>query len=216
MTEATYLDFSGQRLTSNSGDAVHSRLVYWVNRRFNQNPIVSGMVRLSFGFHPLPSSRLGYPGLNYIHDNVFGKESRQVLPRDTPGRKNNFVHILEPEITKAIEQQADVYLLGSKSGQMMHNMHMNQGNSSKFRDAERFQDGGLVIDIKDASQLIGIFQAFGNQLLHTDGHTIPSLFDKAAFPELFESTSRLTIGPPSPAGDSLSTGDIVKSTSTTP
>ena len=65
-------------------------------------------------------------------------------------------------------------VFGFQPGNGVHDIHMNQGNSARFRgDDGVWQDGGLLIHLGD--RWIGIFLAFQSQAWHTDdktGHTI--------------------------------------------
>jgi Uncharacterized conserved protein (DUF2278)/Lamin Tail Domain len=63
-----------------------------------------------------------------------------------------------------------------RPGNGVHDVHMNQGNSSAFaRDDGVWQDGGLLMNFPAESRWVGIFLAFQSQTWHTDdttGHAI--------------------------------------------
>jgi hypothetical protein len=67
-------------------------------------------------------------------------------------------------------------VFGFAPGNGVHDIHMNQGNSARFRgdDGVR-QDGGLLMHFPAASRWVGIFLAFQSQAWRTDdvtGHAI--------------------------------------------
>ncbi|KAF9890016.1 hypothetical protein FE257_006696 [Aspergillus nanangensis] len=190
-----------------SGKRHDSRLVYWVNRRFDQHPIINQLASLSFGFHPLGSGEVNEFGLDYIRDSIVDKESCRVVPHDIPGWANDILDILMPEIHRAIDGQADVYLFGSRSGEMIHNIHMNQGNFREFEVEDGvLQDGALIIHMGDSGQWIGIFLAFISQATNTDhiGHAqSPVTWGKTRTTGTVKCTSPPTVDPPGPAKDGV-------------
>ncbi|EAW13664.1 uncharacterized protein ACLA_043840 [Aspergillus clavatus NRRL 1] len=159
-----------------------SRLAYWVNQNIIEHPIARKLANLEFGFHSLQDS--DGEGLDFIRSDLFDTRSGRVLPHDIDGPDNDIIDVLVPQVEHAINENADIYLFGSrfntKNG--IHDVHMNQGNIEKFADDDGVsQDGGLLIHYKDAQndqndQWTGIFLAFASQSIHTDdqqGHAIP-------------------------------------------
>jgi len=73
------------------------------------------------------------------------------------------------------EPQSDK-VFGFRPGNGVHDIHMNQGNSTRFRgDDGVWQDGGLLIHFPSEDRWVGIFLAFQSQAWHTDdstGHAI--------------------------------------------
>jgi hypothetical protein len=69
-------------------------------------------------------------------------------------------------------------IFGFQPGNGVHDIHMNQGNSQRFRqDDGVWQDGGLL-HYPAQDQWVGVFLAFQSQEWHTDdqtGHTVPEL-----------------------------------------
>jgi hypothetical protein len=67
-------------------------------------------------------------------------------------------------------------VFGFRPGNGVHDIHMNQGNSARFRgDDGVWQDGGLLLHFPGESRWVGIFLAFQSQAWHTDdttGHAI--------------------------------------------
>src|SRR5262249_36941429 len=70
-------------------------------------------------------------------------------------------------------------IFGFRPGNGVHDIHMNQGNSQRFRqDDGVWQDGGLLLHYPARDQWVGIFLAFQSQAWHTDdqtGHTVGGL-----------------------------------------
>lgn len=164
-----------------SGDRKESRLVFWMNKQFQDNPVVNNVAELPFGFTGLEDAEEAPGGqrLDYIRGNLFNVNSGRLLPHDIQGPNNDMIDVLEPEIKKAIDLQAEIYLFGerfnTKNG--IHNIHMNQGNVQRFaRDDGIFQDGGLLINYPDSDQWIGVFDGFASQAVDTDndGHAATS------------------------------------------
>ncbi|PYH81267.1 O-methyltransferase [Aspergillus uvarum CBS 121591] len=160
--------------------AKESRLAYFVNHNLAEHPIAEKLANLDFGFHSMEDvEELDGKGLDYIRGMLFHSTDGRVLPHDIPGDDNDIIDVLEPEVSKAIDQRATIYLFGSMfdSRDGIHNVHMNQGNISNFRkDDGVFQDGGLVIQYDD--HWTGVFLAFASQAVHTDdkdGHALEPL-----------------------------------------
>ncbi|KAL4861153.1 hypothetical protein BDV12DRAFT_204289 [Aspergillus spectabilis] len=153
-----------------SGHQQDSRLVYWVNRDFEQHQMAEMLTNLPFGFRPLGGATDETRGLDYIRGNLFNTPSGRRLFHDLPGPDNDIIEVLDPEIADIVEKQADVYLFGSRfaSNDGIHDVHMNQGNARQWKnDNGVFQDGGLVIHKKDSNGWVGIFLAFASQAAHT-------------------------------------------------
>lgn len=160
-----------------SGAGKESRLVYWVNRNFNEHLMVNNLKDLESGFHSLENEEKSPASmrLDFIRSNLFNVYSGRLLPHDIEGPSNDMIDVLEPEVQKAIREKAQIYLFGEKfngGGDGIHNCHMNQGNSSKWqRDDGVFQDGGLLINYPSSGQWVGIFLGFASQAAHTDDET---------------------------------------------
>ncbi|KAL3462425.1 hypothetical protein BJX64DRAFT_259123 [Aspergillus heterothallicus] len=163
---------------SGLADPHDSRLVYWVNHQIDQNPLADELTDLRHGFHAGVDQVANQCSLDYIRNSLFNTSDGRLLPHEVAGQFTNIIDVLEPNIQRAIHENADVYLFGSQdsSGTFMHKMHMNQGNIRKYRpDDGVFQDGGLVINFPKTNSWIGFFIAFASQAVHTDdttGHEI--------------------------------------------
>jgi uncharacterized protein YukJ len=159
-----------------------SQLAYWVDRNFNNHPIINSLTDLPSGFQSLEESKQEYADmrLDYIRSNLFNVNTGRILPHDEPGPNNDIIDVLEPEVKQAIDQNANIYLFGAQFGDRkgVHDVHMNQGNIGRFQhDDGVFQDGGLLINYPDSGRWVGVFIGFASQSAHTDddsGHAIGS------------------------------------------
>ncbi|OJJ99000.1 hypothetical protein ASPACDRAFT_61671 [Aspergillus aculeatus ATCC 16872] len=184
-----------------------SRLAYFVNHNLAEHPIAGKLANLDFGFHPIKQvDELDGQGLDYIRGVLFNSKDGRVLPHDIPGDNNDIIDVLEPEVRKAIEHRATIYLFGSmfSSRDGIHNVHMNQGNIPNFRkDDGVFQDGGLLIQYGD--HWTGVFLAFASQAVHTDdeGHALKDplvTWAHVLAPEVVENSVAITEALVNPRG----------------
>ena len=91
-------------------------------------------------------------------------------------------------------------MFGFKPGNGVHDIHMNQGNSARFRgDDGVWQDGGLLLRLD--GRWVGIFLAFQSQAWHTDDRTGHAI----AAPEPRPSPSPRPTGPRSASSPPWST-----------
>lgn len=136
------------------------------------------------GYAPLK----GKAGLDYIRNHFFARDDFKKVPHNMAGPNNDLLEFLDCHIQHAIENDAWLYVFGSKfSGKGrdkvfrfspingMHNVHMNQGNGGQFRgDDGIWQDGALFIQYPDGRPVKAIFLAFQSQAWNTDnqGHAI--------------------------------------------
>jgi uncharacterized protein YukJ len=165
-----------------------SELLYLVNDDL-RHPLTASLATLGAGWNPLPS-RPGGAALDFIRGNLFSRSDARALPPDVAGPDNDLADFLDHYVGRAIADPAAlVYAFGErwgpesgkrdkvfgfKPGNGVHDIHMNQGNSARFRgDDGIWQDGGLLLRID--GRWIAIFLAFQSQAWHTDdvtGHAI--------------------------------------------
>jgi uncharacterized protein YukJ len=144
------------------------------------------------GWTPLPS-RPGAANLDFIRGNLFDPALMRTLPPDVAGPDNDLADRLDHYTERAIgDASALVYafgqrwgpegntadkIFGFRPGNGVHDIHMNQGNSDRFRkDDGVWQDGALLFHFPAADRWVAIFLAFQSQAWHTDdvtGHAIP-------------------------------------------
>ena len=163
-----------------------SELLYYVDDDL-EHPITGALAGLTPGWHALGPRG----GLDFIRGNLFTRADMRALPPDVAGPDNDLADVLDHYVQRAIaEPDALVYafgepwgpesardkIFGFRPGNGVHDIHMNQGNSARFRgDDGVWQDGGLLLHFPGESRWVGIFLAFQSQAWHTDdttGHAI--------------------------------------------
>jgi uncharacterized protein YukJ len=162
-----------------------SELLYVADDDF-RHPITTALAGRSPGWHDLAPRA----GLDFIRGNLFDRAAMRALPPDVSGPDNDLSDFLDHYLERAIADPAAlVYafgerwgpeagtkdkIFGFKPGNGVHDIHMNQGNSDRFRgDDGTWQDGGLLLKLD--GRWVGIFLAFQSQAWHTDdatGHAI--------------------------------------------
>jgi uncharacterized protein YukJ len=165
-----------------------SELLYVVDDDL-RHPLTAAVGGLGAGWHALPS-KPGGASIDFIRSNLFGRARMRALPPDVAGPDNDLADVLDHYVQRAIgdpagrvfafgerwgpENAVKDKVFGFQPGNGVHDIHMNQGNSARFRgDDGVWQDGALLIRLGD--RWIGIFLAFQSQAWHTDdatGHAI--------------------------------------------
>jgi uncharacterized protein YukJ len=180
-----------------------SELLYLVDDDL-QHPVTAAVGGLGAGWHPLPS-RAGGAALDFIRGNLFSRTDMRPLPPEVAGPDNDLADFLDRYVKRAIADPAAlVYAFGERwgpengkrdkifgfqPGNGVHDIHMNQGNSARFRgDDGVWQDGGLLLRI--GGRWVGIFLAFQSQAWHTDDSTGHAIQDA---PEPAEETAAIRI-----------------------
>ncbi|MFE0379159.1 DUF2278 family protein [Streptomyces inhibens] len=155
-----------------------------------RHPMTQLLPPAGSGWTSLPS-RAGTASLDFIRGNLFDPSQMRTLPPELPGVDNDLADLLDHSVERAIaDRTASVYVFGQRFGEPaavdkvfrfrpsdgIHDVHMNQGNTGRFRDDDGvWQDGGLLLHFPAESRWIAIFLAFQSQAWHTDdttGHTI--------------------------------------------
>lgn len=166
-----------------------SEVEYLIDDRFT-HPLTDSWQELPLGFtrlHPGP----GNGGLDFIRGNLFNRDRMRPLPFDVPGPDNDLNEKVDHFVQRAMaNEDATMYAFGQrwptepikdkyfgfKPGNGIHDIHMNQGNSERFRkDDGVWQDGALLIHFPAQAQWVGVFLKFQSQTWHTDdvtGHSI--------------------------------------------
>jgi uncharacterized protein YukJ len=202
-----------------------SELLYVVNDDL-RHPVTAAVADLLPGWHPLPSQPAG-PSLDFIRGNLFSRTAMRSLPPDVAGPDNDLADVLDHYVQRAIgDPAARVYAFGERwgpengardkvfgfqPGNGVHDIHMNQGNSARFRgDDGVWQDGGLLIRLGD--RWIGIFLAFQSQAWHTDdvtGHAIAVVPPPTPAPGPDGSAIRIIAAMVNPVGGSPEAESVV-------
>jgi uncharacterized protein YukJ len=149
-----------------------SRLVYWLVQDLD-HPLTNQLKALGFGWHSIGKDETGLPGglaLDYLRSGIVEVTNGRLLPHDVPGDQNDIVDLLEPFFKTAIEKKATVYLYGEqfdgKDG--VHDVHMNQGNTGRFKSQNGIlQDGGVLVEFDDG-HWEALLLAFASQASKTD------------------------------------------------
>jgi uncharacterized protein YukJ len=170
-----------------------AELLYVADENF-PHPVTRSLPGLPAGFTPL-ASQAGGMALDFIRANLFDRQQMQPVPASVPGPDNNLADKLDHFVRRAAaDSAARLYAFGQRwgpeagipdkifgflPGNGVHDIHMNQGNSQRFRqDDGVWQDGGLLLHYPAQGQWVGVFLAFQSQEWHTDdqtGHTVPEL-----------------------------------------
>jgi uncharacterized protein YukJ len=168
-----------------------SELLFVADESF-AHPLVQVLRDLPDGVTAVPS-RAGGLALDYIRGNLFDRQAMRALPATAPGPDNDLADKLDHYVSRAAaDPAARAYAFGQRwgpeagipdkvfgfsPGNGVHDVHMNQGNTGRFRgDDGVWQDGGLLLHYPGQDQWVAIFLAFQSQAWHTDdvsGHAIP-------------------------------------------
>ncbi|WP_131766333.1 DUF2278 family protein [Candidatus Protofrankia californiensis] len=177
-----------------------SELLFVAQEDF-RHPILPALAALPDGFTAL-SGQPGGPALDYIRGNLFDRLDMRPLPATQPGADNDLADKLHHFLSRAIaDPAARVYAFGQRwgpeattpdkifefsPGNGIHDIHMNQGNSGRFRgDNGVWQDGGLLFRFPATGRWAAVFLAFQSQGWHTDdttGHVVPDLTEVGPAP----------------------------------
>jgi uncharacterized protein YukJ len=175
-----------------------SDLLYLVDEDLH-HPMTDAVQSLGPGWHALPPAP-GGANLDFVRANLFDPSRMRPLPPDVSGPDNDLADLLDHYVQRAIadetarlsvfgqrwgpEASTPDKVFGFSPGNGVHDVHMNQGNSERFRgDDGVWQDGGLLLHLPRASRWIGIFLAFESQKWHTDDHTGHAIADGPPAPD---------------------------------
>ena len=170
-----------------------AELLYVADENF-RHPVTQSLSGMPTGFSPL-ASQPGGMALDFIRANLFDRQQMRPEPASVPGPDNDLADKLDHFVRRAAaDSAARLYafgqrwgpeagipdkIFGFRPGNGVHDIHMNQGNSQRFRqDDGVWQDGGLLLHYPAQDQWVGVFLAFQSQEWHTDdqtGHTVPEL-----------------------------------------
>ncbi len=155
--------------------------------------LTSKLKALAVGFTKLPSKPGGL-AIDYLRGGLVTPTSMRPVPPDAPGVDNDLKDKLKNAAVKAMAQEGSViYAFGAKwgpekgkadryfsfvPGNGIHDIHMNQGSSGKYKkDNGIFQDGGLIIAFPQ-NKWQACFFAFQSQSFTTDDHGNPLVAGK--------------------------------------
>jgi uncharacterized protein YukJ len=166
-----------------------SEVEFLVDEHFD-HPILNDLAALPAGFKTL-ESKPGGLALDFIRGNLCDRTKFVPLPITATGEDNDLNDRIDHFVQRAMgDEGALLYafgqrwgpetakdkIFGFKPGNGVHDIHMNQGNSPKFKgDDGVWQDGGLMFHFPSQNQWVAMFLRFQSQAWHTDdatGHTI--------------------------------------------
>jgi len=161
-----------------------SELLFYKDDNFSHS-IINNIKELPFGFFASQSICI-----DYVRGNLgFSREDMKTIPHDRPGPNNDINEKLNFYIKEAIlKEESELYVFGTrwksrnrcKADRVfgfqpsvgMHDIHMNQGNTGKWKkDDGVWQDGCLLIHYPLSDKWVGIFLAFQSQSWNTDDCT---------------------------------------------
>jgi uncharacterized protein YukJ len=142
-------------------------------------------------------SKPGGIAQDYVRGGLADPTKMEPVPPDRPGVKNDLKDTLEERVMAAMDDDgATVYAFGEKwgpekkkkdqyfhfkPGNGIHDIHMNQGNSGKWKkDNGTWQDGCVMIEYS-GNKWFAVFLAFQSQTFSTDdrGNAVGSPVRKA-------------------------------------
>ncbi|KAK7953910.1 hypothetical protein PG996_014796 [Apiospora saccharicola] len=155
-----------------------SRIVFWDMSSFDKDhPVAQKLAQLPPGYHAVADHTSQGLGLDYYRSQLVKPQQGRILPYNENGPDNDILDFLNPILNAAVEQEADMYLFGSKydghDGDGIHDIHMNQGDAGRFaKENGVYQDGGMIFNFKEGSGEMegwqGVFLAFATQATQTD------------------------------------------------
>lgn len=201
-----------------------SELLYFIDDDF-AHPIVSKLADLDMGFHVLENQR--GMSLDYVRGELFDLSAMEPRNHNVPGPDNDLNEMIRDHVKAAIATGGAVYAFGRRwgpetylqdscfgfrPGSGIHDIHMNQGSSKKWKEADApYHDGGLLIHLPEEGRWVALFLAFQSQCFVTDevtGHCKEDLSEKDAVSEslscqclISAGTIRIIAALVDPAGD---------------
>jgi uncharacterized protein YukJ len=163
-----------------------SEVEYIVLERF-QHPITAIAEQFPTGFTSI-ERKPGSGALDFIRGNLFDRTMMRPLPFSVPGFDNDLNEKIDRVMQRAVaDEDALVYAFGERwgpepgakdkyfgflPGNGIHDIHMNQGNVSRYAgDDGVYQDGGLLVHFPNQFEWTAIFLKFQSQSWHTDDRT---------------------------------------------
>src|SRR5436190_22218545 len=162
-----------------------SEVEFFIDEHF-QHPILTELAAQPTGFKEL-QSKPGGIALDYIRGNLADQTKFIPLPITAAGADNDLNDRIDHFVQRAMGDETSLLyafgqrwgpetvkdkIFGFKPGNGVHDIHMNQGNSPKFKgDDGVFQDGGLLFHFPSQDQWVAMFLKFQSQAWHTDDAT---------------------------------------------
>ncbi|MEU6375510.1 DUF2278 family protein [Streptomyces sp. NPDC046909] len=155
------------------------------------HPVTAELTGLRSGWTNL-SGGSGGPVLDFVRGDLIDPALLRPLPLDAASFQNPLADVLDNYVQHAVHDPgARLYVFGQRWGPQfrgkdevfgflpadgVHDIHMNQGNSRRFRSDDGVcQDGALLIHFPGEDRWVGFFLAFRSQSWNTDyitGHAL--------------------------------------------
>ncbi len=151
--------------------------------------LTEGLNALKPGFTKLKSVSGGL-AQDYVRGGLVSRGAMKPLPADKPGAYNDLREMVDNAVGLSLaDPNSTVFAFGQSwgpekkkdayfhftPGQGIHDIHMNQGNASRWQgDDGVWQDGCLMFHLAKQNEWRAIFLAFQSQSFNTDdktGHT---------------------------------------------
>lgn len=159
-----------------------SEVLYFIDENFQWGNL-NELSKLQSGFVGVNSNNQNI-ALDYVRGNLFNPKQMIPLPAMVNGPDNDLNEKIDFYVKEAIKNNSLIYAYGQKwgpeenkidsyfnfkPGNGIHDIHMNQGNTGKWKeDNGIWQDGGMLIYFEKINKWVGIFLAFQSQSWCTD------------------------------------------------
>ncbi|MEO2076788.1 MAG: YukJ family protein [Bacillus sp. (in: firmicutes)] len=165
-----------------------SEVLYYVSENFNSEHVTK-LPALNSGFTSITKDNRDI-ALDYVRGGLFNPKEMVALPPFKSGPNNDLKEKVEFYVNKAMKNNAVIYAYGEGwgpeenepdkyfdflPGYGIHDIHMNQGNTGKWKNDDGiWQDGGMLLHFEEENRWVGIFLAFQSQSWCTDenGHAL--------------------------------------------
>lgn len=151
-------------------------ILFHVENDFH-HPILEDLMELPEGF--FRKKEMSQLGIDYLRSELFDLKKLKPVPFDQPGDLNDLFDFFSLLVGKARRENAEIYVFGDKieGKEMLHDVHMNQGNDGYFEKFNgSFQDGALFFRFNHS--WAGVFLAFQTQSIPTDRDGSPFPFSR--------------------------------------
>ena len=178
------------RIAVNVKSAATPSEVLYIGRTGLPAGLTKQLTALKPGFTKLKSVAGGL-AQDFVRGGLVEIKKMIALPPDKPGDYNDLREMIDNAVGLSVaDPVSSVFAFGEKwgpekkkdkyfhftPGQGIHDIHMNQGNAKKWRNADGiWQDGCLMFHLPAKKQWRAIFLAFQSQSFKTDdktGHAI--------------------------------------------
>jgi uncharacterized protein YukJ len=173
------------RIAVNARSQIPPHALLYQRRDPFEDPVTGELGALAPGLTDLRNDRPDL-ALDYVRGGRVDRAAMQVVPFRQSGPRNDLREFLIPLLREAIDTGATICAFGETWGpdpgsdryfgfeprRGIHNIHMNQGSSGRFRGSNGpNQDGALMLRLGDPARWVALFFAFQSQSWNTDPAT---------------------------------------------